>query len=162
MKKILVVDNHPVMLKYMTDLLEKQGHRVKTAKDSLSALKILETWTPDAMFIDMVMPNISGDKLCRIIRRKPLYNKVYIIILSAIAAEMDIDYLELGADACIAKGPFDKMSKHILDVLNLMDQENKNSLSGKIKGIEDLYQREITKELLSSKKHFPKDWKIWG
>ena len=154
MKKILVVDNHPVMLKYMTDLLEKQGHRVKTAKDSLSALKILETWTPDAMFIDMVMPNISGDKLCRIIRRKPLYNKVYIIILSAIAAEMDIDYLELGADACIAKGPFDKMSKHVLDVLNLMDQENKKSLSGKIKGIEDVYQREITKELLSSKKHF--------
>ncbi len=45
-KKIIVVDNHPVILKYMTDLLEKLGHRVKTAEDSLSALKILDTWIP--------------------------------------------------------------------------------------------------------------------
>ena len=62
-KKIIVVDSNPVILKHMTDLLEKQGHRVKTAEDGLSALKILDTWTLDAMFIDMVMPNISGDKL---------------------------------------------------------------------------------------------------
>ena len=153
-KKIIIVDNHPVILKYMTDLLEKQGYRVKTAKDSLSALKIIDTWIPDAMFIDMVMPNISGDKLCKIIRSMPELNKVYIIILSAIAAEAEIDFLEIGADACIAKGPFDKMSKHVLDVLNLMDPENKKCLSGEIKGIEDVYEREIAKELLSAKKHF--------
>ncbi len=154
MKKIIVVDNHPLLLKFMTDFLEKQGHRVKTAKDSLSTLKILATWIPDAMFIDLVMPNISGDKLCRIIRRMPQFIKVHIIILSAIAAEEEIDFLEIGADACIAKGPFNKMSKHVLDVLNLMDQENQKSLSGKIRGIEDVYQREVTKELLASKKHF--------
>jgi len=55
-KKIIIVDNHPVILKYMTDLLEKQGHRVKTAKNSLSGLKIIDTWIPDAMFIDMFLP----------------------------------------------------------------------------------------------------------
>jgi len=37
-KKIIVVDNHPVILKNMNDLLEEQGHRVKTAEDGLSAL----------------------------------------------------------------------------------------------------------------------------
>jgi PAS domain S-box-containing protein len=153
-KKIIVVDNHPVILKYMTDLLEKQGHRVKTAEDSLSALKILDTWIPDAMFIDMVMPNISGDKLCRIIRSMPELNHVYIIILSAIAAEAEIDFIEIGADACIAKGPFDKMSKHVLDVLSTMEQGGKSRFSKKIKGIESVFQREITKELLSSKKHY--------
>ena len=153
-KKIIIVDNHPVILKFMTDLLEKQGYRVKTAKDSLSALKIIDTWIPDAMFIDMVMPNISGDKLCKIIRSMPELNKVYIIILSAIAAEAKIDFLEIGADACIAKGSFDKMSKHVIDVLNVMDPENKKCRSGEIKGIEDVYEREIAKELLCAKKHF--------
>ena len=64
MKKILVVDNHPVMLKYMTTLLEKEGHQVKTAGDGLSALDILETYVPDAIFCDMVMPRIDGEKLC--------------------------------------------------------------------------------------------------
>ena len=83
-KKIIIVDNHPVILKYMTDLLEKQGYRVKTAKDSLSALEIIDAWIPDAMFIDMVMPNISGDKLCKIIRSMPELNEVYIIIFSVI------------------------------------------------------------------------------
>ncbi|MBT8350682.1 MAG: response regulator, partial [Deltaproteobacteria bacterium] len=82
-RKIIIVDNHPVILKFMTDLLEKQGYRVKTATNSLSALGIIDTWIPDAMFIDMVMPNISGDKLCKIIRSMPKLNKVYIIILSA-------------------------------------------------------------------------------
>ena len=153
-KNIIVVDNHPVILKYMTDLLEEQGHRIKTAKDGLSALKILDTWIPDVMFIDMVMPNICGDKLCRIIRSMPELNHVYIIILSAIAAEAEINFTEIGADACIAKGPFDKMSKYVVDVLSSMDQGSKKSLSGKIKGIDDLFQREITKELLSSKKHY--------
>jgi CheY-like chemotaxis protein len=131
-KKILVVDNHPVIFKYMTDLLEKQGHQVKTAKDGISAIRILDTWIPDAMFIDMIMPNIIGDKLCRIIRSMPKLKHVYIIILSAITTETEINYSEIGADGCIAKGPFDKMSKHVLDALNLMNQENKKSLSGNI------------------------------
>ena len=38
MKRILVVDNHPVMLKFMTNLLEKQGHKVITAENGIAAL----------------------------------------------------------------------------------------------------------------------------
>ena len=45
-KKILVVDNHPVMLKFMTNLLEKKGHEVMTAEDGLSALDILKKFIP--------------------------------------------------------------------------------------------------------------------
>ena len=49
MKKILVVDNHPVMLKFMSNLLEKKGHQVLTALDGLSALDILKSNIPDVM-----------------------------------------------------------------------------------------------------------------
>ena len=59
MKKIMVVDNHPVMLKFMTNLLEKDGHQVLTALDGLSALEILKASIPDVIFVDLVMPNIS-------------------------------------------------------------------------------------------------------
>ncbi|MCK4830571.1 response regulator, partial [bacterium] len=153
-KNILVVDNQPVILKFMTHLLEKEGYNVQTAEDGLAALDILKGFIPDALFIDLVMPNINGRKLCRIIRSKPLLKDAYIIILSAIAAEEELDFAEVGANACIAKGPFDSMAKHVLDVLDHPDPKTQHHISEKIRGIEDIHQREIIKELLYSKRHF--------
>ncbi|MDY0040156.1 MAG: response regulator, partial [Desulforhabdus sp.] len=106
MKKILVVDNHPVILKFMTQLLNNAGHEVLTAEDGLSALDLLQTYTPDIMFVDLVMPNIDGKKLCKIVRRMADFEAVHLIILSGIAAEEQVNPQDLGADFCIAKGSF--------------------------------------------------------
>ncbi len=46
MNKILVVDNHPIILKFMVTVLEKEGYKVVTAEDSISALEILKTYLP--------------------------------------------------------------------------------------------------------------------
>ena len=102
MKKILVVDDHQLVLEFMTKLLTEQGHQVLTAQDSLSALDILKTDTPDIMFVDMIMPNISGEKLCQIIRMIPRLKDVYLVMLSAFAAEQEMNLAELGVYACIA------------------------------------------------------------
>ena len=153
-KKILVVDNHPVMLKFMTSLLEKEGYQVLTAEDGLSAIDILKTYIPDAIFIDLVMPNISGEKLCRMIRSMPKLNDVYLIILSAIAAEEEVDFAGFGANACIAKGPFNKMSEHVLAALDQSDKGDSNGSAGRTMGLEGIYQRQITKELISARRHF--------
>jgi len=153
-KKILVVDNHPVVLKFMTQLLEKEAHQVLTAEDGLSALEILKMYTPDVIFIDLIMPHIGGEKLCQIIRKIPALKEAYLIILSAIAAEQEIDYTSFGADACIAKGSLDKMAKHVLAALEQVDQKNGVLHPPKTIGIEDVYARNITTELLSVKKHF--------
>jgi CheY-like chemotaxis protein len=69
--KILVVDNDLLMLEFMKDLFEEQGYEVVTADDGLSALETLKSYVPDVAFIDLVMPNIRGDRLCRIIRSMP-------------------------------------------------------------------------------------------
>src|SRR4030043_1345648 len=121
-KKILVVDNHPVVLKFMSQLLDKMGHQVLTAEDGLSALEILKTYTPDTIFIDLIMPHIGGEKLCQIIRKIPHLKDVYLIILSAIAAEQEVDFTSFGANACIAKGPLNKMAQHILSALEQSHQ----------------------------------------
>jgi len=153
MRKILVVDNHPVMLKFMEKLLGGQGHKVLMAHDGLSALDILDTFTPDIMFIDLVMPNIGGEKLCRIIRSMPEMKDVYLVILSGIAIEQKVDFVELGVNACIAKGPFDKMSQHIFSVLEHFEQEGSRKSSEMVLGLDTLFEREVSKELLSSKRH---------
>jgi len=152
--KILVVDNHRMMQKFMSTVLVKEGFEVKTAKDGISALDALKTFYPDVIFIDLIMPNISGEKLCKIVRSMPQMKDVFLVILSAIAAEGELDFTGFGADACIAKGPFDKMLVH---VLALLDRWKKGDLSGftqKVIGIEDINKREITKELLSTRRHF--------
>jgi two-component system, cell cycle sensor histidine kinase and response regulator CckA len=153
-KKILVVDNHPAMLKFMTGLLIKEGHQVRTAVNGLSALDTLETYFPDVIFIDLIMPNINGEKLCRIIRKKPEFRSVYVIILSAIAADEEVEFVEFGANACIAKGPFEQMGRHVLDALAHADAHGHEPPQGTTVGRETLRSREITRELLSVKHHF--------
>jgi PAS domain S-box-containing protein len=153
-KKILVVDNHPVFLKMMMTLLEKEGHIVLTAADALAALVVLENFTPDVIFLDLVMPGISGDKLCRMIRKNPKFKEIYIVIVSAVAAEEGINYSESGADACIAKGPFDAMAQHILTALDQSEPKTPTRQPGVIIGVEGFYPHQITQELLSIRSHF--------
>jgi len=153
-RKILVVDNHPMILKFMVDLLQKEGYEVLSADDGISALKLLDTYTPDILFIDLIIPNITGEKLCGIIRSMPRLKNVYICILSAIAAEQEIDFIGVGADACIAKGPINKMSKHVLYVLRQVELGATRKPLLKTIGCEDVFIRHITKELLSTKRHF--------
>lgn len=152
-KKVLVVDNHPVILKFMTNLLEKEGCQVQTAEDGLSALAVLETYIPDIMFVDLVMPNISGDKLCQIIHKTPELQETYLIVLSGISAEEEVDFTEFGAHACIAKGPFDKMAQHVLTAMEQPELDTEDGRSGNVFGFEDVCSRAITKELLSSRRH---------
>ena len=153
-KNILVVDNHPVMLKIMTNLLEKEKHHVVTAENGLAALDILTTFTPDIVFLDLVMPHIDGEKLCQIIRGVPKLKDVYIIILSAIVLEREIDINAFGANACIAKGPLNKMAQKVLLALEKSNQRSPAFLPDQIIGREDVFPRHITTELLSVKRHF--------
>jgi two-component system cell cycle sensor histidine kinase/response regulator CckA len=153
-KKIMVVDNHPVVLRFMSQSLDKVGYQVITAEDGLSALEILKTFTPDVIFIDLIMPHIGGEKLCQIIRKMPALKETHLIILSAIAAEQEINYTSFGADACIAKGSLDKMAKHVLAAIEEVGQAKGLLHPPKTIGIEDVYARNITTELLSVKKHF--------
>ncbi len=153
MNKIMVVDNDTMMLEFLSELLAHNGHQVKTAKDGLSALEILETYIPDIMFVDLVMPNISGEKLCRAIRNNTKLNGIYIIILSAIAAEQEIDITEIGANACIAKESFNKMAEQVLDVLGRVNSKIPDDITKKTKGLEDVRTSNINKELLFFKRH---------
>ena len=154
MKKILVVDNHRVIREFMTNFLGKKGCHVVTAEDGLSALETLKTYIPDVMFVDLIMPNIGGKKLCQIVRKMPDLRHIYIAILSGIVAEEKINYVEFGADVCIAKGPFNVMAKNVLTVLAQSENESTDLPSEEIMGIESVHSRSVTRDLLSSQKHY--------
>ncbi len=150
--KILVVDNNPFFLKFLSDTLSAEGFAVFSATSGLEALAFLDAHRFVAVFIDLVMPNISGDKLCQIIRSRPDGKEIHLIILSAIAPEESPDFRALGADACIAKGPMQHMKEHILAVLDLLAAEER--VQEGIIGLENVVKRQITEELLLFKHHY--------
>jgi len=154
MKKILVVDNDLIMLKLMTRLLEKEDHQVIVAEDGLKALDMMKTYTPDIIFVDLVMPSIDGRMLCKIIRGIKKLKDTRVIILSAIAAEERTDFSQLGVYACIAKGPFLSTGQHVLDLINQIDLVPAQDLPKEPIGIDNVYPRGITEELLIANRHF--------
>jgi len=117
-------------------------------------LEVLKTYTPDIITVDLVMPNIDGKRLCKIIRGNEKFRDVYIIILSATVAEEKIDIIDLGANACIAKTDLDEMAKNLLEAINEPDIVTDRCLSGEVAGISSISSRGIIKELLSAKNHF--------
>ena len=152
MKKILFVDNSPVMLELMTKLVQKKTeHQVFTANDGLEALDFLKNNIPDIIFVDLIMPRIDGKQLCRLIRKMPNLKKVKIAILSGVAAEESLDPYEIGADYLIAKGPFNIMGKFVLDYINSSDTENTDEVKQNVLGLDYVRPREIIQELLSEK-----------
>ena len=157
-KKILVVDDNRMILKFLSNLLDGEGHEVKTCEDGLSALSLLTTFEPDIVFVDLIIPKIGGDKLCQIIRTMEHMKDCYLVIISAAVAEMDLDFRKIGVNACIAKGPFGQMGKHVLAAINDSNDPSTFNLEHGIVGIASVngipvYARRMTKELLGRNRH---------
>ncbi len=138
----------------MDNFLAKEGHNVKTALDGLKALEIIKNFQPEIIFVDLIMPKIPGEKLCKMLRHIPKMSEVPIIILSAAAVEQKIDFKSFGADACIAKGPFKEVEKHINFVFQQIKARKLSALGNEIIGTENVYERIVTTELLSTRQHF--------
>jgi len=100
---ILVVDDEPKVARLARDYLEKNGFRVIIASDGQSALTVARREKPDLVILDLMLPQIDGREVCRILRRE---SDVPIIMLTALSEEIDqVTGLEIGADDYVTK-PF--------------------------------------------------------
>lgn len=149
--KVLVVDNSPVIQKLVGSILEKQGCEVRVADNGLDAFDLLPLYHPDIIFTDLVMPKIDGAKLCFLVRNTERLKDIFLVVLSGIAMEDDDKVSRLGADMCIAKGPSATMEANIKIALQRYEQGERGDT--KLHGLDGLYPREVTSELLSTKYH---------
>jgi signal transduction histidine kinase/DNA-binding response OmpR family regulator len=152
-KKILLVDDDRVLLKYLTNVLEREGHEIETVEDGISALNRLTASAPDVIFLDLILPNIDGDKLCRVIRKMDHLKASYLVVISAAVAELEIDLDEIGADRYIAKGPFAAIAENVLGAIRDSDKPRSQEKQKSIMGLDTIYPRRLTKELLSRNRH---------
>jgi two-component system phosphate regulon response regulator PhoB len=104
--KILVVDDEPEAVELVEFNLEQAGFAVVTATDGAEALTKARATPPSLIVLDLMLPEIGGLEVCKMLRRDPATAGVPIIMLTARAAEIDrVLGLELGADDYITK-PF--------------------------------------------------------
>jgi two-component system phosphate regulon response regulator PhoB len=104
--KILVVDDEPEAVELVEFNLKQAGFDVAVAADGAEALKKSRTLMPTLIVLDLMLPEVDGLEVCKMLRRDSSTAKVPIIMLTAKAAEIDrILGLELGADDYITK-PF--------------------------------------------------------
>ncbi|MGW8188458.1 MAG: ATP-binding protein, partial [Desulfobacterales bacterium] len=148
-----MIDDDRVFLKYLTRQLETAGHDVVTAVDGISALNLLTDITPDVIFIDLILPKIDGDKLCRVIRKMDHLDNCHLVVISAVVAEMGSNFDDIGADSYIAKGPFATVAEHVMAVLEASTASRQPDKSKKILGLEYISPRQLTRELLSRNQH---------
>lgn len=101
--RVLLVDDDPVILKFVGANLKARNFEVITAEDGESALRAMEQTLPDLVILDIMMPGMDGVEVCRRIRE---WSKVPVIMLTAKNELSDkVAVLNLGADDYITK-PF--------------------------------------------------------
>ncbi|MDD5291979.1 MAG: response regulator [Candidatus Omnitrophica bacterium] len=107
-KRILVVDDEPDMLDLATVRLKKLGYKIIEAVDAEEALAILQKDTPDLILLDLLLPKMQGDELCKKLKSDDKFKNIPVILFtaSAIRTSLPEKIKEIGADDCIMK-PFE-------------------------------------------------------
>ena len=104
--KVLVVDDEPDVIELVQYNLEQAGFDVETAADGKQGLAKVRSAAPDLILLDLMLPEMDGLEVCRILRGDLSTAYIPIIMLTAKAAEVDrVVGLELGADDYVTK-PF--------------------------------------------------------
>ena len=119
--KVLVVDDEPEAVELVAFNLKGAGYEVATASDGAEALNKARRIQPNLVILDVMMPEIDGMEVCKLLRRDPATSGIPIIMLTAKASEVDrVLGLELGADDYVVK-PFSPREL-VLRVKKLLDR----------------------------------------
>lgn len=104
--RVLVVDDEPLVRLSLKRALQKGGHTVEEAEDGQSGLDKWRMFDPELVFLDVLMPRLSGPDLLRTLAKNGKGN-AKVVLMSAFTGEYDLEKAKsLGADLFISK-PFE-------------------------------------------------------
>src|SRR5512138_1166796 len=104
--KILVVDDSRTQLDWLVQVLSREGYDVRSAENGKEAIRKVRTDPPDLVLLDMILPDMDGLEVLRIVKARPEDQFIPVIILS-VKSDLDskVAGLRIGADDFLAK-PF--------------------------------------------------------
>jgi Response regulators consisting of a CheY-like receiver domain and a winged-helix DNA-binding domain len=102
--KILIVDDEPDIVEFISYNLKSKGYHIATAHDGIEAIRKAKDFRPDLILLDVMMPKKDGIATLKELRELPDFEQTAIIFLTALSDEKsEIEGLKLGADDYIAK-----------------------------------------------------------
>jgi len=116
--KILVIDDEPDFLSWEKTLLETDGHEVRCAESGTAALQALDSFRPELVFLDILLPDLDGHVVHELIQER---SSVPVILVSAVAAEGES--VLWGASGFVRKPPrpdqlLDAVRRHVRNPSN--------------------------------------------
>ena len=133
MSYLLFADDNADMRRMVQSLLESSGHEVALVPDGAAALASLEEREPDLLILDLVMPNMTGLDVCRLVKANPFTARIPVLMLTAEdEIESKVEGFEAGADDYLPK-PFDprELRARVTAMLRLVRREaDRNPTSG--------------------------------
>ena len=131
LSKILLIDDNPQMLDYISALLEP-AYNVKSCNDPMKALELIKSdYIPDVIISDVAMPGMNGIELCSRIKNNIVTCHIPVILVTGVdSIDSKVRGLEIGADAYISK-PFEP-SDLLAEIKSLI--KNRNILKSSILG----------------------------
>ena len=126
--RILIVDDEPDVTELLKYKLEQDGHLCQVVNNPLSFISAAREFNPNLILLDIMMPELNGLQLCKMVRSDPKMNTIPIIFLTARGEVEDrIKGLESGGDDYISK-PFNT-KELMLRVANIL---NRNQSGGSV------------------------------
>ena len=105
-RRILIADDEPNIVTSLEFLMRGSDYEVRVARDGEEALHLAESFRPDLVLLDVMMPLESGFEVCRRLRANPLLQGLKIVMLTAKGRDVERKRgVELGANAYVSK-PF--------------------------------------------------------
>lgn len=104
MSKILIVDDEPNIVVSLEFLLAQEGYEVTVARDGVEALEHAETFRPNLVLLDIMLPGLDGFEVCRQLRALEPVPKIVLLTARGRSADR-LRGLDLGADLYVTK-PF--------------------------------------------------------
>jgi len=158
--KILIVDDEPDILEFLTYNFEKEGFDISTANNGIQAIKKAKEYHPDLIILDVMMPNLNGIETCKQLREIPAFKNTLIIFLTARNEDVaEVAGFNAGADDYVSKPIRPKtLVARVKTLLKRNARINKDSLKIKMGELEiDLEKRTVHKngiEINLPKKEF--------
>jgi signal transduction histidine kinase/response regulator RpfG family c-di-GMP phosphodiesterase len=124
---VLIVDDNPDLRRYVSHIISDSGFNVLLARNALEGFEVAKSHRPDLIVTDLMMPQVSGLDLIRMIRETDELRGVPVILLTAKADEdTRIEGVEQGADAYLSK-PFNdrELLAEVRNLLALKDTERR-------------------------------------
>jgi signal transduction histidine kinase len=148
-EKILIVEDEPDVAELIRYNLEKETYRTVVAYSGAEALKAAEVHAPDLVLLDIMLPDLSGWEVCRILRDSPKSHSIPILMLTALSSEeARVKGLTLGADDFVTK-PF-SIKELLLRIRKMIDRHTTLRSLLETEKEKDLSLRYLVHELKNS------------